>query len=218
MKFTRDLLPYPAIKPTTFPLIYLDEKVCKDIYSLHTNRANNQVSKAFKGSWLAPMLLKVFAGHLRRTAKAPITFGYPTGALALSTAAVKSTWERYMCILIILYSWNMHSHYSRLVLMFMIALALGTVTIYLTTNPGVLWRASMPFQPAIYPIGSGRRSYPQLQGTSQREEAPSMLKLSVEPMEMVMAGSWCQMRTRRWTFQELLVRMMTERCARVLYM
>ncbi|KAH9015391.1 hypothetical protein EDB84DRAFT_1443485 [Lactarius hengduanensis] len=44
---------------------------------------------ASKGSWLAPLLLQVFAVHLRRVTKAPTNFGFPAGALALSTAALE---------------------------------------------------------------------------------------------------------------------------------
>ncbi|KAI9431484.1 hypothetical protein H4582DRAFT_2084958 [Lactarius indigo] len=68
--FVRGLLPHPHEQPVIFPLIYADPEVSK-------------------GSWLAPMLLQVFAVHLRRVAKAPTNFGYPTGALALSTAALE---------------------------------------------------------------------------------------------------------------------------------
>ncbi|KAH9036094.1 hypothetical protein EDB84DRAFT_1198809 [Lactarius hengduanensis] len=42
-----------------------------------------------KGSWQAPLLLQVFATHLRRVVKSPGNFGYPAGALALSTAALE---------------------------------------------------------------------------------------------------------------------------------
>ncbi|KAH9011914.1 hypothetical protein EDB85DRAFT_1900711, partial [Lactarius pseudohatsudake] len=55
--FVRGLLPYPNERP------------------------------ASKGSWLAPLLLQVFAVHLRQVTKAPTNFGFPAGALALSTAA-----------------------------------------------------------------------------------------------------------------------------------
>ncbi|KAI9446078.1 hypothetical protein H4582DRAFT_2069422 [Lactarius indigo] len=68
--FVRGLLPRPHEQPVIFPLIYADPE-------------------ASKGSWLAPMLLQVFAVHLRRVAKAPTNFGYPTGALALSTATLE---------------------------------------------------------------------------------------------------------------------------------
>ncbi|KAI9428784.1 hypothetical protein H4582DRAFT_2066461 [Lactarius indigo] len=68
--FVRGLLPRPHEQPVIFPLIYADPE-------------------ASKGSWLAPMLLQVFAVHLWRVAKAPTNFGYPTGALALSTAALE---------------------------------------------------------------------------------------------------------------------------------
>ncbi|KAI9436942.1 hypothetical protein H4582DRAFT_2078010 [Lactarius indigo] len=68
--FVRGLLPRPHEQPVIFPLIYTDPE-------------------ASKGSWLAPMLLQVFAVHLRRVAKAPTNFGYPTGALALSTTALE---------------------------------------------------------------------------------------------------------------------------------
>ncbi|KAI9430960.1 hypothetical protein H4582DRAFT_2085724 [Lactarius indigo] len=68
--FVRGLLPCPHEQPVIFPLIYTDPE-------------------ASKGLWLAPMLLQVFAMHLRRVAKAPTNFGYPTGALALSTAALE---------------------------------------------------------------------------------------------------------------------------------
>ncbi|KAI9428948.1 hypothetical protein H4582DRAFT_2090488 [Lactarius indigo] len=68
--FVRGLLPRPHEQPVIFPLIYADPE-------------------ASKGSWLAPMLLQVFAVHLQRVAKAPTNFGYPTGALALSTAALE---------------------------------------------------------------------------------------------------------------------------------
>ncbi|KAH9040980.1 hypothetical protein EDB85DRAFT_1886635 [Lactarius pseudohatsudake] len=67
--FVRGLLPYPNERPVAFPLIYSNPK-------------------ASKGSWLAPLLLQVFAVHLRRVMKAPTNFGFPAGALALSTAAV----------------------------------------------------------------------------------------------------------------------------------
>ncbi|KAH9037034.1 hypothetical protein EDB84DRAFT_1675719 [Lactarius hengduanensis] len=66
--FVRGLLPYPNEQPVAFPLIYSNPK-------------------ASKGSWLAPLLLQVFAVHLRRVTKAPTNFGFPAGALALSTAA-----------------------------------------------------------------------------------------------------------------------------------
>ncbi|KAH9174066.1 hypothetical protein EDB89DRAFT_2068010 [Lactarius sanguifluus] len=68
--FVRGLLPYPNEQPVAFPLIYSDPE-------------------ASKGSWLAPMLLQVFAVHLRRVTTAPTNFGFPAGALALSTAALE---------------------------------------------------------------------------------------------------------------------------------
>ncbi|KAH9038098.1 hypothetical protein EDB85DRAFT_1860851, partial [Lactarius pseudohatsudake] len=68
--FVRALLPHPHEQPIAFPFIYAD-------------------SNASKGSWLAPLLLQVFAVHLRRVAKTPTSFGYPAGALALSTAALE---------------------------------------------------------------------------------------------------------------------------------
>ncbi|KAH9019475.1 hypothetical protein EDB84DRAFT_1566053 [Lactarius hengduanensis] len=68
--FVRGLLPYPNERPVAFPLIYSNPK-------------------ASKGSWLAPLLLQVFAVHLRRVTKAPTNFGFPAGALALSTAALE---------------------------------------------------------------------------------------------------------------------------------
>ncbi|KAH9021935.1 hypothetical protein EDB84DRAFT_1565151 [Lactarius hengduanensis] len=61
--FVRALLPHPREHPIAFPFIYAD-------------------SEASKGSWLAPLLLQVFAVHLRRVVKAPTNFGYPAGALA----------------------------------------------------------------------------------------------------------------------------------------
>ncbi|KAH9028747.1 hypothetical protein EDB85DRAFT_2147704 [Lactarius pseudohatsudake] len=68
--FVRGLLPYPNERPVAFPLIYSNPK-------------------ASKGSWLAPLLLQVFAVHLRRVTKAPTNFGFPAGALALSTATLE---------------------------------------------------------------------------------------------------------------------------------
>ncbi|KAH9019467.1 hypothetical protein EDB84DRAFT_1566047 [Lactarius hengduanensis] len=68
--FVRALLPHPREHPIAFPFIYAD-------------------SEASKGSWLAPLLLQVFAVHLRRVVKAPTNFGYPAGALALCTAALE---------------------------------------------------------------------------------------------------------------------------------
>ncbi|KAI9428991.1 hypothetical protein H4582DRAFT_2090405 [Lactarius indigo] len=68
--FVCGLLPHPHEQPIIFPLIYAD-------------------LEASKGLWLAPMLLQVFAVHLQRVAKAPTNFGYPTGALALSTATLE---------------------------------------------------------------------------------------------------------------------------------
>ncbi|KAN0138100.1 hypothetical protein V8E53_003989 [Lactarius tabidus] len=69
-KLVKTMLPFLTERPVSFPLIYSDPK-------------------ALKGSWLVLLLLQVFAVHLRRVTKAPSTFGYPTGALALSTAALE---------------------------------------------------------------------------------------------------------------------------------
>ena len=40
------------------------------------------------GAWLTPTLLKILALHLKHVKATIVSFGYPVGALALSTAAV----------------------------------------------------------------------------------------------------------------------------------
>ncbi|KAH9038093.1 hypothetical protein EDB85DRAFT_2142103 [Lactarius pseudohatsudake] len=70
--FVHGLLPSPCEQPLEFPLIY-----------------SNPMK--LKGSWQAPLLLQVFATHLRRVVKSPGNFGYPAGALAVSTAALESS-------------------------------------------------------------------------------------------------------------------------------
>ena len=40
------------------------------------------------GAWLAPTLLKILALHLKHVKATVVSFGYPVGALALSTAVV----------------------------------------------------------------------------------------------------------------------------------
>ncbi|KAH9031201.1 hypothetical protein EDB85DRAFT_1891189 [Lactarius pseudohatsudake] len=72
VSFVHGLLPSPREQPLEFPLIYSNPMVFK-----------------LKGSWQAPLLLQVFATHLRRVVKSPGNFGYPAGALALSTAALE---------------------------------------------------------------------------------------------------------------------------------
>ena len=41
-----------------------------------------------RGAWLAPTLLKILALHLKRVKATVVSFGYPVGALVLSTAVV----------------------------------------------------------------------------------------------------------------------------------
>ncbi|KAH9038080.1 hypothetical protein EDB85DRAFT_1888138 [Lactarius pseudohatsudake] len=62
----------PTDTPLEFPLIY-----------------SNPMK--LKGSWQAPLLLQVFATHLRRVVKSPGNFGFPAGAPGLSTAANRLT-------------------------------------------------------------------------------------------------------------------------------
>ncbi|KAH8979778.1 hypothetical protein EDB86DRAFT_3088552 [Lactarius hatsudake] len=70
VSFVNGLLPSPRDQPLEFPLIY-------------------SKPMELKGSWQAPLLLQVFATHVRRVVKSPGNFGYPAGALALSTAALE---------------------------------------------------------------------------------------------------------------------------------
>ncbi|KAF8316240.1 hypothetical protein F5887DRAFT_1089139 [Amanita rubescens] len=76
--YVMKLLPDPRHHPSSFPLVYQDPE-----------------ASTRGGAWLAPLLLKVFAFHLKRVKDAVVSFGYPIGALALATAALERALSLY---------------------------------------------------------------------------------------------------------------------------